>query len=65
MFHNMVIRVELIANCVHTTAAQLFFFLPLLCMLHKMCLARPREQKGSTVSDYVVSHGSKCLETLG
>lgn len=30
-----------------------------------MCLAMPREQQGSGVSDYVVSHGSECLETHG
>lgn len=30
-----------------------------------MCLAMPREQQGSRVSDYVVSHGSECLETHG
>lgn len=30
-----------------------------------MCLARPREQQGSEVSDYVVSHGDGCLETHG
>uniref|UniRef100_A0A3B4ZSC3 Ubiquitin carboxyl-terminal hydrolase n=1 Tax=Stegastes partitus TaxID=144197 RepID=A0A3B4ZSC3_9TELE len=31
----------------------------------QMCLARPREQQGSGVSDYVVSHGGECLETHG
>lgn len=30
-----------------------------------MRLARPREQQGSGVSDYVVSHGCDCLETHG
>lgn len=30
-----------------------------------MCLARRREQQGSGVSDYVVSHGAECLETHG
>lgn len=30
-----------------------------------MCLASSREQQGSGVSDYVVSHGCECLETHG
>lgn len=38
---------------------------PPLYGLRKTCLARPREQRGSGVSDDVVSHGCECLDTHG
>ena len=61
MFRNMEISNELIANNMKLQLS----LLPLLYSLYKRSLARHREQQGSGVSDYVVSHGGDCFETPG